>query len=113
MVAQTFGPVRSHSFRGGPGLRSARGIEVRRWVVRATSSGISQVIDPQANVRASLSVRESGAATARVEATSELSLYCRVTYLLPYACLILTIALVLTEVGAWLRRQARERRGRT
>ena len=94
-------------------MARARAVEARRWVVRATSSGISQIIDPRANVRESLSVGESGVVTARVEAVRGLSLYCRVTYLLPYLCLALTVAFVLTEMGAWAWRQARARRGRT
>ncbi|MFQ5810628.1 MAG: nitrilase-related carbon-nitrogen hydrolase, partial [Armatimonadota bacterium] len=78
-------------------MAQARAVEVRRWVVRAASSGISQIIDPKGNTRHELDFGAEGVITGEVRGSDELTPYTRVGYLIPYVSLGLVIAFLLIE----------------
>ncbi len=88
-------------------MAPARSVEHRRWLVRATSSGISQIIDPLGNVRQALPIGEEGAVVGEIGPNAALTLYDRGGYLIPYACLGLTVAFLLVEALGGLVRQRR------
>jgi len=91
-------------------MAQARAAEVGRWVVRATSSGTSQIIDPRGNVHESLGWRETGSIGGRVSPRNDRTWYCRGMWVLPYACLGITVpllALGITGMGVtWRRKRA-------
>lgn len=69
-----------------------RAIEHRRFVVRATSSGISAVIDPLGRELVTMGFEEEGVRTATVHLRQGRTLIARAGMALPYACLLLTLA---------------------
>ncbi|MHB9026424.1 MAG: apolipoprotein N-acyltransferase [Armatimonadota bacterium] len=75
-------------------LAQARAAEVGLWVARATSSGVSQIIDPQGRERKIIPTGDSSAVNGVVYARSNMTVYTRFSYLLPYVCLALAIMLL-------------------
>ena len=73
-------------------MAPARAIEYRRWVVRAASSGVSQIIDPFGRVKESLGVGLTGTISGEIEGRSLLTFYARFGYLLAPFCLILVLS---------------------
>lgn len=69
-----------------------RAIEHRRFVVRATSSGISAVIDPLGRELVTMGFEEEGVRTATVHLRQGRTLIARAGMALPYACLLLALA---------------------
>ena len=67
-------------------MAQARAAEVGRWVVRATSSGVSQIIDPRGRVTGSIAEPVSGQLTRSAACVTYLTPYCRATFVLPYLC---------------------------
>lgn len=63
-------------------------------MVRATSSGITQIIDPRGRDTASLKEMESGALLGEAQLMDGLTPYARVGYLIPYVCGVVSIFLV-------------------
>ncbi|MHB9107473.1 MAG: apolipoprotein N-acyltransferase [Armatimonadota bacterium] len=68
-------------------MAQARAAEANRWVVRATTSGISQIIDNHGNLQATIPFGKSGAQSGDVELRTIFTPYVRFTWLLPYLCL--------------------------
>jgi apolipoprotein N-acyltransferase len=68
---------------GSPGpelhlqLARMRSVETRRWLVRASNSGISAVIDPQGAIVASLPFGEAGTLMQAVQPSEQLTPYVR------------------------------------
>ncbi len=85
-------------------LARLRAIEHRRWVVRATSSGTSHVIDPLGREHAHLSFEEEGVAVATVWRRSERTIGSRLGMLLPYASLLAAIGILVAAVVVSRRR---------
>ncbi len=85
----------------------ARAVEHRRWVVRPTSSGETQIVDPYGVVRANVPIGETGVALASVEPLRRLTLYDRVGFVAPYLCLLCSAAWVLIGLTALVRRGPR------
>lgn len=83
-------------------MAPARAVEVRRWVVRATSSGISQIIDPKGNTRHQLGIGAEDVITGDVRGSDELTPYVRVGYLIPYVGLGLVIVFLLIEAVRYI-----------
>lgn len=79
-----------------------RAIEHRRWVVRATSSGTSHVIDPLGVERASLGFGERGVRAATVHLRTDRPPAAWLGMGLPYACLLATLGLSVWSL--WPRR---------
>ncbi|MDO8588195.1 MAG: nitrilase-related carbon-nitrogen hydrolase [Armatimonadota bacterium] len=71
-------------------MAQARAAEAGRWVVRATSSGVTQIINPGGEVTAQLPQMRSSALSGRAAFRSGLTPYVRVGYLLPYVCAALS-----------------------
>jgi apolipoprotein N-acyltransferase len=80
---------------------AARAVEHRRAVVRAASSGISQIVGPDGALLAQVPNLQSGAASAAVPLVQGLTFHDRAGYLLPYLCAGATLGLWL--LGAWRR----------
>ncbi|HEY3377198.1 MAG TPA: nitrilase-related carbon-nitrogen hydrolase, partial [Armatimonadota bacterium] len=76
-------------------MAQARAAEAGRWVVRATSSGVSQIITPRGEVMASLPNHASAAVRATVYPLAHRTPYIKLGYLLPTACVYLAILLLL------------------
>ncbi|MHB0938261.1 MAG: apolipoprotein N-acyltransferase [Armatimonadota bacterium] len=68
-------------------MAQARTAEVGRYTLRATSSGISQILTPTGRPLASIPFGESKAAVANFTPMTTLTPYVRFTWLLPYLCL--------------------------
>jgi apolipoprotein N-acyltransferase len=90
-------------------MAPGRAVEHRRWVLRATSSGISQIIDPSGNVVESLGIGEEGVLVGEMAPGAGLTPYDRGGYLISHICLALTVAFLIVEAAGDL---ARWRRGR-
>jgi apolipoprotein N-acyltransferase len=73
-------------------MTSMRAVENRRFIARATSSGISQVIDPAGRITATIENGRSGVSTGFVQPIREKTFYTRCGYLLPYFCIAVSIA---------------------
>jgi apolipoprotein N-acyltransferase len=54
-----------------------RAVELRRWVVRGTNTGISAFVDPGGRVMSRLGLFEEGVLRGRVQPSSEPTLYAR------------------------------------
>ncbi len=73
-------------------MAPARAIEHRRWVVRAASSGISQIINPYGEIKQSLDVGLTGTISGKIDKRSPLTFYASFGYLLTPICLLLVIS---------------------
>lgn len=72
-----------------------RAIEHRRWVVRATSSGFSQIVDPRGEEHVTLGYGEVSVAEGTVHRRHDRTLASRFGMVLPYGCLTATVLLAL------------------
>ena len=71
-----------------------RAIEHRRWLVRASTTGPSAIVDPWGRVRASAPLSRRGVITGVVEARDDLTPYARVGDLFAVGCAIATVLLL-------------------
>jgi apolipoprotein N-acyltransferase len=76
-------------------MAQARAAETGRWILRPTSSGISQIISPRGTVTASIPNGASATVAAPVFPLTERTPYIRAGYLLPFICLALAGILLL------------------
>ena len=72
-------------------MAQARAAETNRWVARATTSGISQIIDNHGNLKVTIPFGVSDAQTGDVELRAVFTPYIRFTWLLPYLCLVISL----------------------
>lgn len=72
-------------------MAQARAAEVGRYVVRATSSGISQIIAPNGTVTAAVPNGESGSACGDVRAYRDKTPYVEVSWMLPWICVAISL----------------------
>jgi apolipoprotein N-acyltransferase len=72
-------------------LALARAAEVRRCVVRPTSSGVSQIIAPGGEQVTFLARGPASLTTGVVGLRDDLTPYVRFVWLLPYACLVVSV----------------------
>ena len=79
-------------------IAQARAAETARWVVRATSSGVSQFIDPVGQVTSSLPYRDVSAFTDQVALRKEITPYVAWGYRLPLVCLGISLLWLLWMV---------------
>jgi apolipoprotein N-acyltransferase len=91
-------------------IAQARVAEVGRWTMRATSSGISQVLDPTGRPLASIPFGESAAASADFIPLTTRTPYVRFMWLLPYFCLGISLLWALSLISKRLFRSAAARR---
>lgn len=77
-------------------IAQARVAEVGRWTLRATSSGISQIVAPDGRVVKSIPFGESAAAAGPFRRQTTLTPYARFMWLLPYVCLGISLLWVLS-----------------
>ncbi|MEI7834472.1 MAG: nitrilase-related carbon-nitrogen hydrolase [bacterium] len=83
-------------------IAHARAAEVGRWVVRATTSGVSEVISPLGLPTFSIPNGAAESAAGKITLLSNVTWYVRVGYLLPYLCLGLTILwIIISLLLAW------------
>ncbi|WP_424314102.1 apolipoprotein N-acyltransferase [Haloferula sp.] len=75
-----------------------RAAENRRWMVVAASSGLTQIIDPSGNRRASLPLFEPGVLHGEIRPLSTLTFYTRFGWLLGPACALLAGLMALAAV---------------
>ncbi|MFB0527692.1 MAG: apolipoprotein N-acyltransferase [bacterium] len=64
-----------------------RAVESRRWIVRAASSGMSQIIDPYGRVLDSLPIGSEGILIGKISANNEITFYHQYGWVFPYICL--------------------------
>lgn len=74
-----------------------RAVEVRRWLVRASTSGPSAIVDPAGRVVARLGFDQTGFLTAGVVRRRDVTLYARVGDAFAFACVGVTIVLTLVR----------------
>lgn len=82
-------------------MAQARAAETGRWVVRATTSGDSLIIDPAGRADAVIWSSEPGTTVGLAVARRQLTPYLRGVYLLPYLCLGISLLWALWTVGSW------------
>lgn len=70
-------------------MTSIRAVENGRFIARAATSGISQIIDPNGRITSSIAIGESGITTGYIQEINEKTFYTRCGFALPYACIIL------------------------
>jgi apolipoprotein N-acyltransferase len=76
-------------------MSPARAVETGLWIVRAASSGESQIVDPLGRVRGQLASLKSGTLLGEVRLASAGTVYTRIGWILPKLCLALTAGLLL------------------
>ncbi len=76
-------------------MTSMRAVENGRFVARATTSGISQIIDPKGRVTISIDIGTTGTATGAIQPLQRLTFYTRYGFLFPYLCVIASSLMVL------------------
>ena len=81
------------------------GLSMRRFVLRPASSGPSAIIGPGGRIFSELAGMEAGAVTGSFTAMRRRTIYTRAGWLLPYACQVASIALL---VAAFLGKRRRE-----
>ena len=77
-----------------------RAVETRRWLIRASGSGISAVISPAGEVAASLAYGEVGALEVEVQPVETVTLYARTGDVMWVAFAAL-LAVVAATLGRW------------
>ena len=84
-------------------MAEARAAESGRWVVRPTSSGLSQIIDPNGNTTTRIPNGNTASKVGDVYSLRQLTWYDRYGYLLPYVCLYLFViwAALSLVIGFW------------
>jgi len=75
-----------------------RVVEARRYIVRAASSGISQIIDPYGRIIETLDFGISDILIGEVKLNKEISFYAKYGFLFPYLCQGITIGLFLLAI---------------
>jgi apolipoprotein N-acyltransferase len=80
------------------GAARLRAVELRRYLVRATNTGLSAIVAPTGSLTAELAPNEPGVASAEVEAISWRTPYARLGDVFAWACAFLVAI-------DWLRRQ--------
>jgi len=86
-------------------LALARAAEVRRCVVRPTSSGVSQIIAPRGEQVTFIGRGPASLTTGVVGLRRDLTPYARGTWLLPYACVVASVLLLVWAAAQELRRR--------
>ncbi|PIU17913.1 MAG: apolipoprotein N-acyltransferase [Elusimicrobia bacterium CG08_land_8_20_14_0_20_59_10] len=79
-------------------MAPARAVEAGLWLVRAASSGVSQIIDPLGRVRASLGPDHSGTLSGTVYMLEPGTFYSSLGWVFAPACLALTLLLILAAL---------------
>jgi len=74
-----------------------RAVETRKTLVRAANTGISTFIDPMGNIQGASPLFAEYARSQPVPLLNGLTCYVRWGYLFPWACLILTLAGIITR----------------
>ena len=64
-----------------------RAVESRRWILRAVSSGMSQIIDPYGQIIESLPIGIEGILIGKISANNKITFYHQYGWLFPYVCL--------------------------
>lgn len=64
-----------------------RAVESRRWIVRAASSGMSQIIDPYGRVTDSLPIGVEGILIGKISGNNRITFYHHYGWVFPYVCL--------------------------
>jgi len=80
-----------------------RAIENRRWIVRATNTGVTAVIDPEGRVRQSIPRHQPGALPARFAFRDDITFYSAHGDVFAWLCAILAIGIVFWALRASLR----------
>ena len=90
-------------------MTSMRAVENGRYIARATTSGISQIIDPSGRIAGSIDIGESGVATGYIERIDGMTFYTRYGFVLPYFCGVASLLVIL--YGFFTRRSTASQNG--
>ncbi|MEO6026879.1 MAG: apolipoprotein N-acyltransferase [Candidatus Binatia bacterium] len=71
-----------------------RAVETRRWLVRASTSGPSAIIDPAGRIVDRLPFAEAGVVRGAIAARRDLTIYARIGDVFAWACALLTALMV-------------------
>jgi apolipoprotein N-acyltransferase len=74
-------------------MTSMRAVENGRFIARATTSGISQIVDPNGRITHSIGIGKCDAIIGSIEPIVGLTFYTRFGFILPYLCIIASFAL--------------------
>ena len=81
-------------------LTRLRAVEQRRWIIRASTSGPSAIIDPAGRLVAEMAPFSVGTIAGDVQASTHLSVYGRVGDVFALACVLACVVAVLRGVAA-------------
>jgi apolipoprotein N-acyltransferase len=76
-----------------------RAVEVRRWLVRASTSGPSAMIDPAGRIVDALPFDASGVVHADLVPRADLTVYARIGDAFAWACVLATALVVAARLG--------------
>ncbi len=76
-------------------MTSMRAVENGRFIARAATSGISQIIDPTGRIIESIGFGESAAATGIIGSVDKMTFYSTYGFVLPYLCIAVSLAMIL------------------
>ena len=85
-------------------MAQARAAESGRWMIRATTSGISQVITPDGQMTSYLPATQAAYIIGEAASRSEITPYMHVGYLLPALCIAVSLLWLCWSVLTWLQR---------
>lgn len=88
-------------------MSPVRAVETGLWIVRAASSGLSQVVAPDGTIRAEVAPLISGVAVAEARMTKGGTLYTRAGWLIPKLGLALTALLIAFALQATFKVKSR------
>lgn len=94
-------------------MAQARSAETARWTIRATSSGVSQIISPAGQVTTCLDDGVTASAAGLVHPCRQITPYARYGYLLPFACMAISLlwGIGMSVLAVW--EVYKRRKGRT
>jgi len=75
-------------------MTSMRAVENGRFIARTATSGISQIIDPNGRILKQIEIGKSDIAIGSVQKLSNLTIYTKFGYLLPFLCILLVLLLM-------------------
>jgi apolipoprotein N-acyltransferase len=89
-------------------LSTFRSVEQRRWLVRATNSGISAFVDPNGRITATTPLMERATLVGEVSFHEGRTVYSRVGWLFDWACTAVAVPMLLIGPA---RRRRRKKKG--
>ncbi len=79
-------------------MTSVRAVENGRFIAKTSTSGISQIIDPNGRITDEIGIRKSGITIGAIQKISKKTIYTRIGFLLPFVCIIISLTMILISI---------------